>query len=673
MNKVFKLVWNRSLHCWVVVSELTKSRGKKSVSIAACALVGPLLLPNVGHAFTSWNSTNQIDEWMNKTSPVNGTFAPQLQDDAFVFDQAFGAEGTPLTNSSNEIVPEPATFPVQTNVTSQFTAMTIYNKTETSNATASNTTASNTTASDITPVYVDKEEKQLYGPETKEDAAKKDRALEADAKAVNGTFSNASEALNGSGSSNTIAPGADKIMPPSAVNHTEEKVEAKTEEIKAVPVVGNSTMPDVPVVPGDSGVSDTPVPHVDENGLPYYGPLTKEQAEAIEKVAVADDDTSPEPIEQVEEHSDEQPPKQSGEESDDASNEQQALEEETPDVPADEPVVAPAPLPAEASAPVPEKGIVVVAPQAGSYNSNAWAANTMFQMNLNDRLGSYFQGEGHPHQGSAWIRYSGSHSALKDTSGQLRTKGDKNTVMMGVDMLVDSTNDRDQVTLGVMGGYGHYDGNTSSSLAGFGSKGKVDGYGLGLYGTYQQNAETQQGVYVDSWLLWNQFDNHVKGNDLPSEKYKSKGMTASLEFGYNAKIAERNNVKYVLQPHAQLTYQHVRSDNFTDSTGTRIEFQNGSRMRTSLGLRAAAHIPTGLTSVITPHFEANWLHSSKGYGVRMNNTDAKMNSGRDAGQLKLGVEGNINQRISLNVELFHNQGTAGYHETGGNLMAKYRY
>ena len=366
--------------------------------------------------------------------------------------------------------------------------------------------------------------------------------------------------------------------------------------------------------------------------------------------------------------------------SDDGGETPDPLDEDQPDQrhgPEEEtdaaPDIATSSSPAPAPRLFPEKGIVVVAPQAGSYNSNAWAANTMFQMNLNDRLGSYFQGEGHPHQGSAWIRYSGSHSALKDESGQLRTKGDRNTVMMGIDMLADSTNDRDQVTIGVMGGYGHYDGKTSSSLAGFGSKGKVEGYGLGLYGTYQQNAETEQGVYVDTWLLWNQFDNRVKGDGLPREKYKSKGMTASLELGYNAKIAEHNYVKYVLQPHAQLTYQHVRSDNFTDSNGTRIEFLNGARMQTTVGLRAAAHVPTGLTSVITPHIEANWLHSTKGYGVRMNNADARMDSGRNAGQLKLGVEGNINQRLSLNVEVFHNQGNAGYHETGGNLMAKYRY
>jgi len=340
-------------------------------------------------------------------------------------------------------------------------------------------------------------------------------------------------------------------------------------------------------------------------------------------------------------------------------------EEETPEERPVAPVVRSAPLPAT--------GKRVIRPEAGSYNSNAWAANTMFQMNLNDRLGSYYQGESGEHRGSAWIRYSGSRNQLDDTSGQLRTKGDKNTVMMGVDMLVHSTDNRDQMTVGLMGGYGHYSGDTRSNLSGYSSRGKVDGYGVGLYGSYQQNADTQQGIYVDSWLLWNAFNNRVKGDDLPNEKYRSKGMTGGLELGYNVKVAERDNVKYVLQPHAQVMYQNVRAENFRESNGTDIEFLNGSRMQTSLGVRAAAHIQTGLTSVVTPHVEANWLHSTKGYGVRMNGAEATMDSGRNAAQLKLGVEGQLNKQLSLNVEMFRNQGNAGYHETGGNLAVKYRY
>ncbi|OZI48486.1 autotransporter family protein [Bordetella genomosp. 4] len=317
--------------------------------------------------------------------------------------------------------------------------------------------------------------------------------------------------------------------------------------------------------------------------------------------------------------------------------------------------------------------IKIIRPEAGSYNSNALAANTMFRMHLNDRLSSYYQGEGHGHHGSVWVRYNGSRNHLNEASGQLRIRGNKNMAMLGIDMLASSTNLLDQITIGVMGGYGHYGGRTTSRVSGYSSHGKVDGHSVGIYGTYQQNADTQSGIYLDTWVLWNRFNNKVKGDDLPLEKYTSKGVTASAELGYNAKIAERNNVKYVLQPHAQIIYQNVRSANLQEANGTRVDFLNRGRTQTVVGLRAAAHIPSGLTSTITPHLELNWLRSSKNYGVRMNGVGAEMDGGRNAGQLKLGVEGDINQRVSLDVALFRNQGNSGYYETGGNLALKYRF
>ena len=354
----------------------------------------------------------------------------------------------------------------------------------------------------------------------------------------------------------------------------------------------------------------------------------------------------------------------------DNSDEQDTDDQDTDDQEA--PQTEPALVPLMGAA-APPAVATPIRPAAGAYNSNTWAANTMFQMNLNDRLGNYTQREMHPKQGSAWIRYSGSSSRLKDNTGALHTKGDKNAVMMGVDMLVQSANGRDQYTVGVTGGYGHYKGRTHSGRFDYTSVGKVDGYGVGLYGTYQQDADAQQGLYVDSWLLWNQFDNTVKGGALPKEQYDSKGITASLELGYNVKLAERDNVKYVLQPHAQVIYQNVRAENFHEADGTRVDFLSGSRLQTAVGVRAAAHISTGLTSVITPHIEANWLHSTRGYGVQLDEMASNMDSGRNAGQFKLGVEGELNRSLSVNVELFHNQGNGGYRETGGNLMAKYRY
>lgn len=150
-------------------------------------------------------------------------------------------------------------------------------------------------------------------------------------------------------------------------------------------------------------------------------------------------------------------------------------------------------------------------------------------------------------------------------------------------------------------------------------------------------------------------------------------MTVSMELGYNATMADDGNVKYVLQPHAQVVYQNVRADSFRESNGSYIDFLNHSRTQMAIGLRAAAPLTTGMTSVITPHIEANWLHSSRGYAVRMNGTVAELNSGRDIGQLKLGIGGELGRRASLSLELFRNQGTAGYRETGGNLTMKYQY
>jgi len=77
--------------------------------------------------------------------------------------------------------------------------------------------------------------------------------------------------------------------------------------------------------------------------------------------------------------------------------------------------------------------------------------------------------------------------------------------------------------------------------------------------------------------------------------------------------------------------------------------------------------------VITPYIEANWLHNNRGYGVRMNGVLAETNSGRNIGQVKVGVEGEINKSLSVKAEAFHNQGSSKYRETGGSLAIRYRY
>lgn len=314
-----------------------------------------------------------------------------------------------------------------------------------------------------------------------------------------------------------------------------------------------------------------------------------------------------------------------------------------------------------------------IRPAIGSYLANAHAANTMFQLTHSDRGNSYVMNEGIADSPTAWIHYNGSKLHLNAAAGQLRTRGDKNVVIMGVDLVSHVNRLDEKVALGVMWGYGHFTGHTRARMAANTSIGRVDGHGVGIYGTYGQSRGSQNGLYADSWFLWNHFKNRVSGPNFGSDKYDSKGITAAVELGYDAPLGQVGHGQFVLQPHAQVIYQNVRSPSGHHAHDTQIALQNHARTQSLLGLRAALRIPTGVSSTLNPYIEANWVHASRGYAARVDDKTVHANSGRSVGQLKLGIDGALNPRLSLSAAFFHQKGSGGYHETGGNLAVQYRY
>ncbi|MVW71002.1 autotransporter outer membrane beta-barrel domain-containing protein [Bordetella sp. 15P40C-2] len=358
-------------------------------------------------------------------------------------------------------------------------------------------------------------------------------------------------------------------------------------------------------------------------------------------------------------------------------NPEEASQESNPESAAESPsAVMPGTETTPVHAPPSIATMPIHSPRAGAFASNLLAANTMFQLSLQERLANYQPGDmsaGNTH-GNAWIRYSGSHSRFNDASGQLHHKGDKNAVMLGVDLFNEAGRRGDQIVLGIMGGYGHYHGKTTSNRNKPSSSGTVNGYSFGAYGTYYENGRRQdRGAYIDSWLLWNVFDNRIKTDQLAADKYKAKGLTAGLEVGYDAMLAERGNVKYKLQPHAQLIYQNVRARGFDSGDARRVSVSNSPRLQTVLGVRAAANFAGTSNSTFTPHVELNWLHTNKAYKAHDDGVTTTLSHARDVAQVKLGVEGEIDKNLLLNLALFHNQGRAGYKENGGNLTATFRY
>lgn len=116
-----------------------------------------------------------------------------------------------------------------------------------------------------------------------------------------------------------------------------------------------------------------------------------------------------------------------------------------------------------------------------------------------------------------------------DGSKQLKTQANRYVLQIGGDLAQWSSDGLDRWHLGVMAGYANQKSKTHNTHNGYASRGHVNGYSAGLYATWYANEVDKTGTYLDSWVLYNWFDNTVQGDHLASEKYKSDGITASIE------------------------------------------------------------------------------------------------------------------------------------------------
>lgn len=325
----------------------------------------------------------------------------------------------------------------------------------------------------------------------------------------------------------------------------------------------------------------------------------------------------------------------------------------------------------------------VVRPEAGSYIANQ-AASSMFLTTLHDRAGenrymNVLDNEGNVT--SLWLRQVGNHNRFRDSSGQLRTTGNTYVAQLGGDLAQWSSTDHDRFHLGVMAGYGNNHNNTHSTVSGHSSKGSVNGYSAGLYGTWYQNDRDNTGAYVDGQVMYSWFNNHVSGDDISAEKYKSKGVTASVETGYTFAAgqygAQDNPTGVFIEPQAQVTWMGVKADDLTESNGTRVSSQGDDNIQTRLGVRAFMQghnrMDNGKNRTFQPFVEVNWLHNTKRNGVTMNGVSLEQAGATNIGEMKLGVEGQLTKQTALWGGVGQQLGDKGYSSTTASVGVKYSF
>ncbi len=99
----------------------------------------------------------------------------------------------------------------------------------------------------------------------------------------------------------------------------------------------------------------------------------------------------------------------------------------------------------------------------------------------------------------------------------------------------------------------------------------------------------------------------------------------------------------VIEPQAQVIYQGVQQDDFTAANRARVSQSQGDDIQTRLGLhsewRTAVHV--------IPTLDLNYYHDPHSTEIEEDGSTISDDAVKQRGEIKVGVTGNISQRVSL--------------------------
>ncbi|MDF0604411.1 autotransporter outer membrane beta-barrel domain-containing protein [Neisseriaceae bacterium TC5R-5] len=306
-------------------------------------------------------------------------------------------------------------------------------------------------------------------------------------------------------------------------------------------------------------------------------------------------------------------------------------------------------------------------PEPGSYMANMAAASTLFNLNMADRDGKVATGS------SLWLRQLGSRTQFDSASGDLDTTINRYVAQLGLDAFTLDLGAKAQATVGVMAAYGRANSTTDASNVEANSKGKVDGYSVGLYGSWFQDASSKNGLYTDSWLQYSWLDGTVEGQNLPDsakEQYRLKGLSASLEAGYRLPL---NKDGLSITPQAQLIWSGVKADSHTEANGTLVESSGQNNLFSRVGLKLQQEHTLATDRVLSTSLEANWLNNSQAAGAILDGVESKQAGNRNIAELKLGMNGQVSKQFRLWGSIGQQLGSNSYRETALTLGFKYLF
>ncbi|HGT4359942.1 TPA: phase-variable autotransporter AutB [Neisseria meningitidis] len=293
------------------------------------------------------------------------------------------------------------------------------------------------------------------------------------------------------------------------------------------------------------------------------------------------------------------------------------------------------------------------------YAQQAQAANTLFNLRLNNKNNDIFD-RTLPRKG-LWLRVIDGHSNQWVQGKTAPVESNRKGVQLGGEVFT-WQNESNQLSVGLMGGQAEQRSTFHNPDTDNLTTGNVKGFGAGVYATWHQLQDKQTGAYADSWVQYQRFRHRINTEDA-TERFTSKGITASIEAGYNALLAEHftkkgNRVHFYLQPQAQLTYLGVNGK-FSDSENAHVNLLGSRQLQTRVGVQAKAQFSLYKNIAIEPFAAVNALYHNKPFGVEIDGERRVINN-KTAIESQLGVAVKIKSHLTLQATF--NRQTGKHHQ-----------
>ncbi|WP_434308235.1 autotransporter outer membrane beta-barrel domain-containing protein [Haemophilus influenzae] len=306
-----------------------------------------------------------------------------------------------------------------------------------------------------------------------------------------------------------------------------------------------------------------------------------------------------------------------------------------------------------------------------SYAQQAQAANTLFNLRLNDKNSGIFD-RTLPRKG-LWLRVIDGHSNQWVQGKTAPVESNRKGVQLGGEVFT-WQNESNQLSVGLMGGQAEQRSTFRNPDTDNLTTGNVKGFGAGVYATWHQLQDKQTGAYADSWVQYQRFRHRINTEDA-TERFTSKGITASIEAGYNALLAEHvtgkgTQIRFYLQPQAQLTYLGVNGK-FSDSENSQVNLLGPRQLQSRVGVQAKAQFLLNKNIVIQPFAAVNTLYHSKPFGVEIDGERRVINN-KTAIESQFGIAVKIKSHLTLQAT-FNRQTGKRHHAKQGALNLQWTF